>query len=386
MTELSQATALQTTRIMDHHLHGAVELVPGRHGLLPQRLPAHARAQLHDPGTAAVAAAPAGVRLRLRTSARRLSMQVLPTDLGARQDPVRPAPVHDVLVDGVLTSRAVAHPCDMPDAPWTVELSDAAPTGLLPTGEKLVEIWLPYEEPAELVSLQSDEPVFPVPPAGPRWVHHGSSISHGSDAEGPSRTWPAVAARLSGHDVVNLGFGGNAMLDQFTARTIRDLPAEVITLKLGINVVNGDVFRLRSFSPAVHGFLDTIRDGHPHTPVHVITPLWCGIQELTPGPVVATDHTDDDGGVRRVFHATGDPAHVSEGRLDLTVVRTELTRIVTERASTDPDLHLVDGLELYGPDDAQTRPLPDGLHPDTATHRFIGERFARAVLASPSGR
>lgn len=389
MTELAGAAALQTTCIEEQHLHGAVELVRGQHGILPQRLPSRARAQLHDPVTAAVVAAPAGVRLRLRTTAQRLVMQVLPTDLGARQDPTRPSPVHDVLVDGALTARAVARPRGAEHAPWTVDLSGAAPGGLLPEGKKLVEIWLPYEEPAELLALHSDAPVSPAASTGPRWVHHGSSISHGSDADGPALTWPAVASRLTGHDLVNLGFAGNAMLDPFTARTIRDLPADLITLKLGINVVNGDVFRLRSLSPAVHGFLDTIRDGHPETPMHVVTPLWCGIHEHTPGPVVAVDHTCDDGTSRRIFHATGDPGEVPDGRLTLTVVRAELARIVAERASTDPHLHLVDGLALYGAADAQAHPLPDALHPDTATHRLIGERFAETVLADsvprPSG-
>jgi phospholipase/lecithinase/hemolysin len=38
-------------------------------------------------------------------------------------------------------------------------------------------------------------------------------------------------------------------------------------------------------------------------------------------------------------------------------------------------------LTLYGPADEATHPLPDQLHPDTATHRLIGERFAAATLS-----
>ena len=44
--------------------------------------------------------------------------------------------------------------------------------------------------------------------ARPRWVHHGSSISHGSNAAGPTSTWPAVASSVGEVDLVNLGFGG----------------------------------------------------------------------------------------------------------------------------------------------------------------------------------
>lgn len=63
------------------------------------------------------------------------------------------------------------------------------------------------------------------------------------------------------------------------------------------------------------------------------------------------------------------------GRLTLTVVRAALVEMAERRA--DPNLHLVDGLELYGPQDAITHPLPDALHPDADSHRFIGARFAK---------
>ncbi|MBK3557835.1 lipase, partial [Streptomyces sp. MBT56] len=72
-----------------------------------------------------------------------------------------------------------------------------------------------------------------------------------------------------------------------------------------------------------------------------------------------------------------DPAEVAAGKLTLTVIRDELARIVGERAATDPHLHHLDGLDLYGADDHAELPLPDDLHPDPATHRRIAERFAR---------
>ena len=116
--------------------------------------------------------------------------------------------------------------------------------------------------------------------ARPVWLHHGSSISHGSNGDSPTAIWPALAARLGGVELVNLGFGGSALLDPFTARVIRDTPADVISLKLGINLVNADLMRLRAFGPAVHGFLDTIRDGHPDTPLLVVSPIHCPILSL----------------------------------------------------------------------------------------------------------
>ena len=143
----------------------------------------------------------------------------------------------------------------------------ATPRGELagePFVEAEVEGWLPYGEVTTHVALRVDAPVTPSRSAqGPRWVHHGSSISHGASADAPTGTWPVVAARRAGLDLVNLGFSGNAVLDPFTAQAIRDQAADVITLKIGINVMDHDFMRPRAFRPAVEGFLDVVRDGHP---------------------------------------------------------------------------------------------------------------------------
>jgi hypothetical protein len=199
-------------------------------------------------------------------------------------------------------------------------------------------------------------------------------------AASPSRTWPAVAAALGDVDLVNLGLGGSALLDPFVARVVRDTPADVISLKLGINVVNQDVMRLRAFTTAVHGFLDTIRDGHPTTPLLLVSPILCPIHEDVPGPSAPDMAALSEG--RLGFVAAGDPAEVARGRLTLTVIRRELARIVAQRAEDDPRLHLLDGRTLYGERDAEELPLPDALHPDAATHQRMGERFADRVFAA----
>ena len=142
-------------------------------------------------------------------------------------------------------------------------------------------------------------------------MHHGSSISHGSVATYPTETWPVVAARLAGLDLVNLGLGGSALLDPFVARTIRDTPADLISLKLGINLVNQDLLRRRALGPAVHGYLDTIRDGHPETPVRLVSPIYCGIHESVPGPTGVDMAGIAEG--RVAFVAEGDPAAVARG-------------------------------------------------------------------------
>ena len=183
-------------------------------------------------------------------------------------------------------------------------------------------------------------------------------------------------------ELINLGLGGSALLDPFTARTLRDTPADLISVKLGINLVNTDLMRLRAFGPAVHGFLDTIREGHPDTPLLVVSPILCPIHEATPGPSAPDLSALSSGRLR--FRATGDPAERASGKLTLGVIREELARIVRQRAAEDPHLHHLDGRHLYGEADGAELPLPDGLHPDAATHRRIGERFA-ALAFAPGG-
>ena len=41
-------------------------------------------------------------------------------------------------------------------------------------------------------------------------------------------------------DLTNLALGGQAHLDQYAARSIRDLAPDLISLKVGINVINVD--------------------------------------------------------------------------------------------------------------------------------------------------
>ncbi|GHA73366.1 lipase [Streptomyces tendae] len=373
-----------TTPITRDLLRGALDLERTEHGLLPHRLPASARAQNNDGQLAMAESQPSGVRLTLRTRATALELDTLPTKRAYVGAPPRPDGVYDLLVDGRPAGRgSVAGgntlTIDMTTGTAGVE---PGPVGTLrfadlPEGDKDIEIWLPHNETTELVALRTDAPVEPAPDPGRRvWLHHGSSISHGSDAASPTTTWPALAASLGGVELVNLGLGGGALLDPFTARAMRDTPADLISVKIGINVVNADLMRLRAFGPAVHGFLDTIREGHPTAPLLVVSPILCPVHEDTPGPL-APDFTD--GGVR--FVATGDPAERASGKLTLNVIRDELSRIVTQRAADDENLYHLDGRELYGETDAADLPLPDGIHPDAATHRLIGERFAKLAFA-----
>jgi hypothetical protein len=235
---------------------------------------------------------------------------------------------------------------------------------------RLVQIWLPQNCPIELISINAnaewhsaDTSEFPL------WVHYGSSISHCEDADGPLGVWPVAAARELGLDIYNLGLGGCANLEQFSARAIRDMPAQLISLKLGINVVNNASYTSRTFGPAVHGFIDTIRDKHATTPILVISPVCCPAHENNPGP----SETDANGQVQ------GQPfsRHSWIGELTLCGIREILSELVAVRAQTDQNLYYMDGLQLFNETEALT--MPDGIHPDAAGYRTIAANFVERV-------
>jgi hypothetical protein len=376
-------STLRSTPITAELVRGAVELEPTEHGLLPHRLPAWARAQCPDPQLLMAQSQPAGVRLAFRTAATVVELDAHRVVTNYQGVPPRPDCFYDLCVDGELAAQMTVTGGDevvldfsggsetRPGPTGTVRFVD------LPERDKLVELWLPWSETTHLVELRTDAPVVAAPRGRRVWVHHGSSISQGSVADSPSTTWPALAAARGGVELVNLGLAGSALLDPFTARTMRDLPADLLSVKIGINLVNLDLIRRRALGPAVHGFLDTLREGHPDAPLLVVSPLLCPMHEETPGPG-AFDTEADPGQVR--FVATGDPAEVRAGKLTLQVIRAELARIVAQRAATDPAIHYLDGLRLYGESDHAAHPLPDALHPDGDTHRLVGARFAELVF------
>jgi hypothetical protein len=152
---------------------------------------------------------------------------------------------------------------------------------------------------------------------------------------------------------------------------MRDRPADLLSLKCGINIVNGDTLRVRTFAPALHGFLDTVRDGHPDTPFLVVSPILCPTHEDAPGP------TDSTTGVIR---SAASPVAREQGALTLGQIRDIVASVVkTRRDAGDTNLHYLDGRELFNESDVDD--LPDGLHPNAEGYVRMGERFAKLAFA-----
>lgn len=379
------ATALRTIDLGDVEIRGAVEVERTARGLLPHRLPAWARAQVPDRFMAQTSAESAGVRLALRTAATVIELDVSARRMAPDEASVLPPSLYDLTTGGVVVAQAGAiagtrylFTFEDPSGrvvegpPSTVRFSG------LPGVETEYELWLPYTDAVEILALRADAPVArPAERPRVRWLHHGSSISHGYRADSTTGTWPVVAALAADVTLTNVAFSGSAMLDPFTARTMRDQPADIISLKVGINLVNGDTMRMRTFRPAVDGFLDTLREGHASTPVVVISPIYCEPVELAAGPTVQDPTRPYEWSI-----AGGTEADVALGKLSLGSIRAALADIVERRRGSDPHLHYVDGSTLYGALDAERMPLPDNLHPGPDVQRLIGERFADQVLES----
>lgn len=225
--------------------------------------------------------------------------------------------------------------------------------GQIPQGKKLIELWPNQKTAFRLNSLQISDgaEIFPADDKRPKWITYGSSITHCAAAGSPSFTWPGVVARKKGLNLTSLGFGGECHADPMIARLIRDLPADMVSVKLGINIYGNGSLNQRSFLPAIIGTISTIREKHPHIPFIVCSPVWSPDREDTPNTVGLT----------------------------LKIMREQISHAVSLfRKRGDENIHYVDGLKLFGPELASN--LPDKLHPDAEGYIRLGENFFREVF------
>ena len=233
-----------------------------------------------------------------------------------------------------------------------------------------VTLWLPQGARVIITGARADADLTPHTTAKPRWIHYGSSISQCIDAEDPLGVWPVAVARRFGLDLVNLGLAGQAHLDQFVARAIRDAAPDTVTLKVGINIVAGATMTARTLCSAMHGFLDTIREGLPTTPVTVISAIYCTEHEGAPDPMRSVD-----GGSSQTTVATNhDP-------LTLEATRAILSQVIGERTAHDEHLFYLDGTQLLGAADSAL--LYDRVHPSPEGHRTMAENFIAASAHLP---
>ncbi len=367
-----------TLSLLKASLRGVAETSIGKHGLRLHRLPSM-YAMHHDVDglTQKVANQASGARLTFSTRASTITFTYRAT-LDYSEDGLlasRPSTVTLTSPQDDLTSSHTngnrriwvgpkVHHVDLgEDSVCEFKLSPSCES-------RQVDIWLPHACEIEIVDISADAELSPASPGLPKWVHYGSSISHSGEADKPTGVWPVVAARSLNLELFSLGLAGSANLEQFAARTIAGLDADLISLKLGINPVNGRNMTMRTFVPAVHAFLDTIRESHPNVPILVISPVYCREHETLPGPTLF----GSDGKIRGSEHST------NQWIVDLTLerIRSKLEEIIERRG--DENMFYLNGLELFS--EAEFDLMPDGLHPNSAGYQLMGEKFAKAVQSN----
>ncbi|MBC3993178.1 G-D-S-L family lipolytic protein [Streptomyces sp. AC563] len=334
---------------------GAVSLERTPRWTAPWRLP-HEEAALHLPeGGVGRAAMPSGVRVTLRTDSPWLHCRYQADPAPRLAGPPERARL-DVLRDGRPVA-SVALETHGGDAEFRVSglttrpgPTRGAPVGPLP----VVELWLPYYHRFRLcgLTLAAGATVAADPPGDrPRWVHYGSSISLGRGAHSPSRTWPALVARRAGWDLTSLALGAGCYLQPMTARLMRDLPAELLTVCVGINVHALGTHSGASLTAALIGFVRTVRDGHPDTPFGVMSTIVAPEREEVAGPSGLT---------------------VRESRERVR----QAVRVLREHG--DSRLHYLHGPRVFGPSCVPLLLEPEGtdrLHPSPAGHPVFAGRF-----------
>lgn len=242
-------------------------------------------------------------------------------------------------------------------------------------------IWLPQTVIVDLLGVSGvhGEPVEAAEESStPRWLHYGSSISHCHTPSSPLQVWPVLAAGLNDLEVTNLGFAGQCMLDPYVAKAIAASDADVITLSVGVNITGARAMNQRTFTPALHGFLDVIRERHPDTPIVLVSSIYWPDSDDVPGPSDVRFH--DDGSV--TCYSYGDRKEIAVGALTLEQSREELQHVTQVRHDTyGENIQYLDGLTLFGPSDVGNFCLPDGLHPDAQLYAEIARRFSCQVFA-----
>ncbi|GHA91297.1 GDSL-type esterase/lipase family protein [Streptomyces chryseus] len=205
----------------------------------------------------------------------------------------------------------------------------------------------PESQCPEILGLRPVGGTVAPAPAQPRWLVHGDSITEGWWSTRPAHAWPAAAGRALGLDAVNLGHAGAGRGELVVAQQIAGLPAELLTLAFGTNCWSRTPFSAPLLYETVRAFVGLVRQGHPDTPLLLLSPV------LRP----------EAEGARNALGAT---------LADLRTALEDAARALA--AEGDDRLALLPGLPVLGPEH-----LADGLHPNDAGHALMAEAVAAAL-------
>jgi hypothetical protein len=322
---------MQVIEINRTWFRGAASIETSETGLRPWRLP-HDQLRLFAAKLVERAGETAGVRLAFLSDTTSVELYVASTDQDRQ---------FDIVIEDELVSTVI-----LPAGEDTCIFTN------LPSSFKRVEIYFSQKAGVIVNSLQIDDgaTAVPLPNYQPLWVTYGSSITQCSTAASPAQTWPALVARNKGWDLTCMGFAGQCHLEPMVASVIRDLPADIISLCLGINVMGGTTLNIRTFQSAIIGMVKIIREKHHSTPIFICSPIYC-------------PHRETDG------NAIG---------MTLVTMRKEIQEAVNILISYgDSNLTYVDGLDILG--EVFVELLPDRLHPNAEGYQVMAN-YLQGIL------
>ena len=206
------------------------------------------------------------------------------------------------------------------------------------------ELILPYGDSVELHSVSvNSESEFEAPPPRPpvRCVFFGDSITQGFCASRIDRTFPFLVGELLDYEVINLGIAGIG-LNPGSAKVLGGIPMDRMVVEIGANDWK-DGMLPEEFRKNTDKFLHDFRSFQPETPVWWITPPW-----ISPKWKLKTM------------------------RYELDLYRDIIREEVEKRR--DPNLHVIDGLELIDHDTQFYDQVP--VHPVDAGYEQMAERLA----------
>jgi lysophospholipase L1-like esterase len=209
-------------------------------------------------------------------------------------------------------------------------------------------VYLPSDMRPVVESIKPLGGVMEPAPPEPGWLVYGDSIAEGWSASEAALAWPAVAGRTNQLDVTNLGYSGSARGEIATAEQVARLPAPaVISISHGTNCWSRTPHSIDMMRATTSAFLEIVRQGHPHVPIVMVSPIVRPDAEYTPNRLGAS-----------LMALRGAMEEAADARI---------------RAG-DEKLTLVPGRPLVG-----ERLLVDGVHPGDEGHEVLATAIGAAV-------
>lgn len=217
----------------------------------------------------------AGIKLCFRTDSTRLSLDVLLETGGTSEIFGLEVLVNGKSVGMIDTCRATGRIVEYQGEAYRVE--EATGVFELGAGDKTVTVHLPWSRITHLRSMELDDGAYMEPVKRDKLLlAFGDSITHGVQAEHPSRRYVAQLADALGAEEHNKAIGG----DQFCPEVVRlqdAIEPDYVLASYGTNDWRNA--KKAEFEKNCTDFFSALAERRFRCPIFVITPIWRADQD-----------------------------------------------------------------------------------------------------------